>query len=450
MIMRSRSILTSSSLSWIVVLSSCGGGTGASTTGDSGIELDDASSDETLSADQGETTPDPDNSRPFPQAIDLVGIKPDHVDQAEMNSSVLEFYGAWQRAYVRESNGNTPGGGYYIEMVGTGEGAESSITTSEAHGYGMIIFALLAGAEPEARAYFDGFFNMFDHHRSVSNDANMSWIIAKSESSAADSSSATDGDLDIAYGLLLAHEQWGSDGTVDYLKQARRTITDGILEGDVRPWNHWLRLGDWDAWSDAYGTRSSDWMLDHLRAFEHYTREPRWSQAIDAIYDIADSIQRNHAPETGLMPDFILDEDPPQPAPEGYLDEPFYDFSENASRFPLRFAIDYGLYGDERTKAVLEPVVRWVLDETEGDLTAFQGRYHLDGRVQDSATGSRDRMAYIASMVAATTIDAKYQRYLNDGWDAMAERAPTGNYFDDTLQLLAMLYITGNWWAPEL
>jgi len=78
-------------------------------------------------------------------------------------------------------------------------------------------------------------YNMFDHHRSTKNAANMSWIIAKTEKKSGDSDSATDGDMDIAYALILADRQWGSGGAIDYLGQAKDTITNGIKNGDLGP-----------------------------------------------------------------------------------------------------------------------------------------------------------------------------------------------------------------------
>ena len=46
-------------------------------------------------------------------------------------------------------------------------------------------------------------------------------------------SSATDGDMDIAYSLLLADKQWGSDGEIDYLKQGKKVI-DAIMERNFK------------------------------------------------------------------------------------------------------------------------------------------------------------------------------------------------------------------------
>src|SRR5262245_61265494 len=117
-------------------------------------------------------------------------------------------------------------------MQGTG-GTGSEITTSEAHGYGMILFALMAGYDADAKKYFDGMFNMYDKHRSTGNSNLMSWIIDQSESTSADSDSATDGDMDIAYALLLAHYQWGSSGAINYIDHAKRIINLGLKGSSV-------------------------------------------------------------------------------------------------------------------------------------------------------------------------------------------------------------------------
>ncbi len=54
----------------------------------------------------------------------------------------------------------------------------------------------------------------------------MGWVVADSKKKhKVIFDSATDGDLDIAYSLLLAHKQWGSNGTVNYLKEAQDMIT---------------------------------------------------------------------------------------------------------------------------------------------------------------------------------------------------------------------------------
>src|SRR5262249_61965530 len=56
-------------------------------------------------------------NRPFPQNLTYPGcIKPNNVTQTDMNNSVKSHYDHWKKTYVRQSNGVTPGGGYYVFM----------------------------------------------------------------------------------------------------------------------------------------------------------------------------------------------------------------------------------------------------------------------------------------------------------------------------------------------
>jgi len=81
--------------------------------------------------------------------------------------------------------------------------------------------------------------------------------------------SASDGDLDAAFALLLADAQWGSKGTFDYARQARRVLR-GIVTKDVNSRTRLIGLGDWTRMAAPAlqtGSRPSDWMLDHFTAF---------------------------------------------------------------------------------------------------------------------------------------------------------------------------------------
>ena len=377
---------------------------------------------------------------PFPQASRPYGTRPNHVGQSTINNDVRAYYDYWKTTHVRASNGATSGGGYYVSMQGVGPGGDNSKTSSEAHGYGMIIFALMAGYDAKAKAYFDGMYNMFDKHRSTANSANMSWVISKSESKADDSDSATDGDMDVAYALLLANKQWGSAGTINYLAQAKNTIQNGVKKGDVGP-NNRTSLGDWD--DNAWNTRASDWMTGHMRAYEAATGDVFWSNLAANTFSVLFSIQKNYAPNTGLMPDFIVGSTP-KPAAKNYLDEGTVDFSWNACRFPLRIAADYGHYGTADAKKALVPVMNWITKKTGGDAAKIKAGYMLDGTQQVSYSDA----SFTAPMIAAATIDPQYQSFLNDGWDTMKDPPADADYYGDTLTMLSMVYVSGNWWKP--
>jgi len=65
--------------------------------------------------------------------------------------------------------------------------------------------------------------------------------------------SATDGDLDIAFGLLLADAQWGSSGAIDYHQAARDVIAD--MRDEVRQVREYSAV-----WPDRPRVYFEEWM----------------------------------------------------------------------------------------------------------------------------------------------------------------------------------------------
>jgi len=380
-------------------------------------------------------------NRPFPQNLTYPGcIKPNNVTQTDMNNSVKSYYDYWKKTYVRQSNGVTPGGGYYVFMKGTG-GSGDEITTSEAHGYGMIIFALIAGYDSQAKQYFDGMFNMFDKHRSKNNPNNMSWVIDKSESRSKDQDSATDGDMDIAYALLLAHHQWGSGRNIDYLAQARKIITDGVKGAAMSRESKRTLLGD--SSTDQYATRASDWMTDHFKAYQHATSDNFWGEATNTVYGLIKQITINHAPNTGLMPDFIVSRSA-RPASPHFLEEKTDgDYSWNACRYPWRLATDFAHYGAPEARDAVNKVVNWLKRSTGADPRNIKAGYKLDG----TPLANYGSAAFTAPFIAACIVDPSHQDFLNSGWGVI-KNWRNGDYYGDTINLLCMLLISGNWWSP--
>ncbi len=386
-------------------------------------------------------------AKPFPQQMDYDKLsKPSHKSQAQLNQAVLTHFNDWKNAYLTESNGTTPGGGYYIKM--DGDDCSPNTTTSEAHGYGMIVMALMAGEEVNAKLYFDGMFNVYHQHRSIINQHLMSWCIHPSEERQYDSDAATDGDMDIAYGLLLAHEQWGSNGLIDYLAEAKRIINNGIKVSEMGD-DKRILLGDWVTKGSNYefGSRSSDWMTSHLRVFANATSEHYWNEAADKVYEIMDVIRDNYSQTTGLMPDFINGKIP-QPAVENYLEASTDgSFSWNACRMPLRIAFDVAHFDNDKAREAVSYIVDWIQLKTQGDPSLIVAGYDLQG----NALVSYSDMAFTAPMVAAATVaNGEHQEFINKGWDLMNSSVDNdpNNYYSNSLKLLSMLFVSGNWWQP--
>jgi hypothetical protein len=337
-----------------------------------------------------------------------------------MNDAIRSYYNYWKSAYVRQSNGVTPGGGYYVNMKGTG-GSGTEITTSEAHGYGMLTFALMAGYDSQAKQYFDGMFNMYDKHRSKGDSDLMSWVIDQTESTSKDSSSATDGDMDIAYALLLADKQWGSAGAINYLSHARRIINSGLKGSSVSTSSFRTLLGDWNT-SQPLQTRASDWMTGHMKAYKAATGDTFWDSA--------------------LMPDFIVN-NPPRPAAPNFLEaDTDDDYSWNSCRFPWRMALDVAHNNSSQARAASNKMIGWLKGKTSNSPANIRAGYQLNGTQLVSYSSA----AFTSPFIAASIVDPAHQSYLNAGWSQINNWR--SEYYGDSINLLCMLLISGNWWAP--
>ena len=382
-------------------------------------------------------------NKPFPQQLDYPGcIKPNNLTQATLDNDAVVFYEYWKGQYLKQSTANP--NHYYIAAGSTG-GSTGAVTQSEAHGYGMVITALMAGADPNAKTYFDGLYGLYDTHRSVNNNNLMQWQVFADERNA-NLGSATDGDMDIAYSLLLAHYQWGSTGTINYLDSATKMITDGLQVSYVYST---LRLGLADSpTNDHLSTRPSDWMFDHMRAFKAHTNDVIWDQLATNLYAVYETIYANHSSTTGLISDFVM-YDPPQPAPprQPQADEgnTTGDYSYNACRVPLRLVMDFAHYGTTSPKPYLTKMASWAKSTTANDPTQFQAGYKLNGTPLSGA--NYQSACFISPMIAAAVIDPVNQQWVNDGWNYM--KATRGSYFEDSYNMLCVLFVSGNWWIPN-
>jgi len=384
---------------------------------------------------------------PFPQQLNFKGaIKPNSVSQKEMNTSVCYYYNFWKKEYLKKNNNSSYFNGYLIEMQGTGGTGEEK-TTSEAHGYGMIIFTLMAGYDNKAKEYFDGMFKLFDRNRSTINSNLMSWIISRDEDLSKNSNSATDGDLDIAYSLLMADKQWGSNGKINYLKEAKTMIEDGIKKSLFDDKKR-VRLGDWaniDGYQ--YTTRPSDWMLSHFQAFEFVTGDKFWSDVKIEIISMVEYIQENYSFKTGLLPDFVVG-DIPRPAEPNFLeDENDGNYNWNSCRVPWRFTMDYLHNRSSDAKKFVTKMLDWIIEKSSGDLEKIYNGYTLGGDEVNKVNWNRTP-AFSAPFVTASMVDIKYQKFLNKGWKFLRKNR-SGSYFDRTINLLNLLVISGNWWKPN-
>jgi endo-1,4-beta-D-glucanase Y len=364
-------------------------------------------------------------------------------DQASRDDAVARFYDRWKAAYVASGCG-----GRYVR-TGGGTGAKDAITVSEGHGYGMIATALMAGHDPDARATFDGFVRVLRGFPSQINRDLMSWAVGANCQPIAGPNSASDGDLDVAFALLLANRQWGSNGDIDYFAEATRVI-GAIARSEMNTETSLPLLGDW-ATSGAfyYAARPSDFMADHFRAFVPVKDGTLFLAAVDRVYNIVDRLQSGVGQGTGLVPDFVIGTNNDlRPAPADFLEAPTDgDYSYNSCRVPWRLGTDYVVSGDVRARAALERLTAFAKSKSGGDPTRIAPGYRLDGTALSMPSANSANGAFVGPFAVAAMIDGSHQAWLDALWVWMVDK-DLQDYYADSIRLLSMLVVSGNWWAP--
>ncbi len=397
-------------------------------------------------------------SKPFPQHKTYTPgtIQPDIVTQTQMDQATQDFYDYWKSSYLRQHPKISDQ--YYVLTRPENKGiAGKTHTVSEGHGYGMIFTAIMAGYDANAQTYFNGLYRYFKAHPSINNSYLMAWNqILDSNGDLVDNQnggndSATDADMDIAYALLLADQQWGSAGSIDYLSEANN-VSAAIMLEEVNQSTWILKLGDWaEDSSPKYGKgmRLSDFMLNHLKAFQAASGNTSWSNVTSKCYKIINSLFQNYSPQKGLMPDFAKKKNGAyRPALPDYLESEFDGkYYWNACRTPWRFTIDYLLSGDTGAYSQLSKLNSWIQSKTGGDPARIRAGYTLSG--QKLPEPFDNAMAFVAPFAVSAMIDAANQRWLNSLWTHMTGAAQTGlDYYGDSIKLHSMIIVSGNWYSP--
>ncbi|WP_395360663.1 glycosyl hydrolase family 8 [Streptomyces sp. YH02] len=360
--------------------------------------------------------------------------------QATLDQKVIDYYNNWKSAFVRQNCGN----GWYQVISPDADHPY----VAEAQGYGMVIAATMAGADPDAKKIFDGLVKWkIDHPSAINPD-----LLAAEQDvncrSVNGGDGATDGDMDVAYGLLLADRQWGSSGTYNYKALALKHIA-AIKKDELNPSTNLLKLGDWSSAGDQYYyiTRTSDWMVDHFRAFRKATGDAAWDTIRTAHQNQITNLQNTYAPNTGLLPDFVVDTNStPRPAPGQVLEDPSDGkYWWNACRTPWRIADDAVTSGDAKSLAAARKMNSWIKAKTGGDPNKIAVGYGLDG----SQLSAGSDPAFFAPFALAAMTDSGSQAWLDALWNKMlATPIQTDSYFAASIQLQVMITATGNHWVP--
>lgn len=394
-------------------------------------------------------TPGPDLPalRPFPQQLTYGAVRPSQRTQAQLDNDIRTFYERWKSRYLISLTGKDGDQQYRVALSRTGE--SRGVTVSEGQGYGLMIVATMAGHDPQAQRICEGLWRFARAHPSTIDNRMMDWRVPGGSGD----DSAFDGDADIAYGLLLAHAQWGSGGAINFRAEFDRTLA-GVLASAIGPQSRLPLLGDWvdpnGSKHNQYTPRSSDLMTGHFRTWARATGAGVWNEVVIASQSTISTLQTEFSPNTGLLSDFIQprsnSDHRPKPAEAGFLEgENDGNYNYNAGRDPWRLGADAILHWDATSAAQAAKIARWAKSTTNGNPRAFKSGYYLNGTpLPDSDYFS---VFFVAPLGVAAMCDPGLQTWLDDIYAAVIATTDQ-DYYEESVALLCLLLMTGNFRDP--
>lgn len=344
--------------------------------------------------------------------------------QAQTRQSVT-WYRQWQRTYV---------GGKTQKYVRTNDGKGATTVFSEGQGYGMLAAVLAAKQGVKTRTTFDQFYRYYRAHRISTTNPLMRWKQTMRHgqltSVGSERNSATDGDLDIAYALILADQRWGSR-QINY-RAAAKSLIKAIRRSEINPTTRLPLMGNWATSSyDRSKVRTSDLMTGYFTTFARTSGDASWRTVAQQSQRLVKALSARH--QTGFFPDFIrvggtsLKMTNVKPGEiESTADN---QVGYNACRVPWRLAQTYRLTKDATTKRALAK-----------QLTFFQKRarvtagYTLGGRAVTTYANS----AFVAPVnCGARTL--KQTALQKKTAQQLPKTIKKYSYYSATLQVLTAL-----------
>jgi endoglucanase len=356
-------------------------------------------------------------SRPFPQNVDYsFGFKPTTIT----NNEALNTYNKWKELYLVQCKD-----GYRVVCEGRDE------TRVEAIGFGAILTAYY-GDKKE----FDGLYKFYQSKRTKNANNMMAWNVSCDGIN--DPGSATDGDIDVAFALVAAYNQWGGD----YLKEAREVIrvikNSVVIKCDsllVLAPGYSMQSKEGPVWGGCGLTDIQYYTPAFFRIFAEASGDNDWNKLADDTYTILNAAAN---PKTGLVPDWQS----VKGIPGGNSNRVSY-FRYDACRVPWRMALDYLWNGNTQAKEWCSKVADWA--DSIGPAKIRDG-YNLDGSENNQGYHNSAFVGgfAVAAMCSSQTAADAFGTEMSSG------RLGDSHWFVMSTRSVYLLPITGNFWKPVI
>lgn len=382
------------------------------------------------------------------------------IGQTKVDEQTEAFYNKWKKRYVVKDPYYKKSVRKYVWYNENHQNYKTAkhkiaVTVSEAQGYGMILVATMAGYDKSAQSTFNALYRFYKAHPSKANQGTclMAWQQSDNGKKLVNSGgvcSATDGDIDIAYGLLLADRQWGSSGSINYKAAAKSLISD-IYKYEINKKTYVIQYGDWVKWSsknsrDYTGTRSSDFITQELRVFAAVSGNSGWNKVVNRSYSLISRMNKVYSGNRGLIPDFMYQKDGKYRPEKAYKRESALDggYGYNACRDPWRIGTDYLVNGSSAAGKEVNRLNAWVRKKTSNRPSAIRAGYTLKGTAKANYYDLCFTAPFLVSAVCDSSGTKGAQKWVDALWDNVSSKGTT-NYYNDTIKLMSMITAGGNW-----
>jgi len=189
-----------------------------------------------------------------------------------------------------------------------------------------------------------------------------------------------------------------------------------------------------DRWGGSSVTNPSYFAPAWYKVYAQYTGDTRWNQVADKCYQIVEEVKKYNN-GTGLVPDWCTASGTPASGQS-------YDYKYDATRYGWRTAVDYSWFGDQRAKANCDMLTKFFArDGAKGIVDGYT--------IQGSKISNNHNASFIGPVAAAsmTGYDLNFAKELYRETVAVKDSEYYG-YYGNSLRLLTLLYITGNFPNP--
>jgi endo-1,4-beta-D-glucanase Y len=299
-------------------------------------------------------------------------------------------------------------------------------TLVEGMGFGMLL-----SAYAKDKPTFDGLFAFYKSKRTTESKNMMGWKVTCDN--IMDPGSATDGDIDVAFSLIVASKQWADQTYLEAAKEILLIVKTNLILTCTVKGESALIVGP--GYSNiAWGGCGEMDIMYHtpafFRVFANVTGDNTWTTLANDTYK---TLVAGANATTGLVPDWQTASGTPGPNGRvGY-------FGYDACRAPWRLTLDYLWNGNDNAEAWSIKIATWA--KSVGPTKIVDG-YELNGT---PIGGNGLNSAFLGGFSVAAM---SHSQTTVDNFSTELAKLNDSYWFNLNTRCLYLFTLTGNFWDP--